>query len=62
MREREREDGGEGEVLLTIKKWLKVGKHNALSGNTASGRTDPAQHMTAMTERGVKMVSECESE
>jgi hypothetical protein len=27
---------------LTIKKWLKVGKHNALSGNTASGRRDPA--------------------
>jgi hypothetical protein len=22
---------------LTIKKWLKVGKHDALSGNTASG-------------------------
>ncbi len=23
---------GEIEVLLTIKKWLKVGKHNTLSG------------------------------
>jgi len=30
-RERERS-------LLTIKKWLKVGKHNALLGHTASGR------------------------
>jgi hypothetical protein len=25
--------------LLTIKKWLKVGKRNALSGDTASGRS-----------------------
>ena len=25
--------------LLTIKKWLKVGQHNALSGHTASGRS-----------------------
>jgi hypothetical protein len=32
-RERERE------VLLTIKKRLKIGKHNALSGNNAPGRT-----------------------
>jgi hypothetical protein len=32
-------EGGGREVLLTIKKWLKVGKHNALSGNTAYGRT-----------------------
>jgi hypothetical protein len=46
----EREGGGErgreGEqeserekFLLIIKKWLKVGKHNALSDNTASGRS-----------------------
>jgi hypothetical protein len=34
-RERERERG----VFFTIKKGLKVGKHNALPGNTASGRT-----------------------
>jgi hypothetical protein len=33
-RERERERS-----LLTIKKLLKVGKHNALSGHTASGRS-----------------------
>jgi hypothetical protein len=32
---RERERG----VFLTIKKGLKVGKHNALPGNPASGRT-----------------------
>jgi hypothetical protein len=29
----------EREVLLTITKRLKVGKNNALSGNTASGRS-----------------------
>jgi hypothetical protein len=29
----------EREVLLTIKKGLKIGEHNALSGNTAPGRT-----------------------
>jgi hypothetical protein len=29
-------------VLLRIKKLQKVGKHNALSGNTASGRTGSA--------------------
>jgi hypothetical protein len=35
-RERERErERREKEVLLTIKKGLKVCKHNALSGNTA---------------------------
>ena len=40
---REREGGGGGgEALLTIKKRVKVGKHNALSGNTASARTGPA--------------------
>ena len=37
-----RESEREREVLLTIKKSLKVGKHTALSGNTASGRTSPA--------------------
>ncbi len=36
---RERERGKGVEDLLTIKKRLKVGKHNALSGNTAYGRT-----------------------
>jgi hypothetical protein len=30
-------EGGR-EFFLTIKKWLKVGKHNALSGNAASAR------------------------
>ena len=43
-REREDQSGerarrGEREVLLTIKKLLKVVKHNVLSGNTAPGRT-----------------------
>ena len=37
-RERERERESEREVFFTIKKRLKVGKYNALSGNTASGR------------------------
>jgi len=36
-REREREREREKEVLLM----LKIGKHNALSGDTASGRTGP---------------------
>jgi hypothetical protein len=31
--------GGGERSLLTVKKCLKVGKHNALSRNTASGRT-----------------------
>ena len=35
----ERGREGEREILLTIKKTLKVGKHNALSGGTAPGRT-----------------------
>jgi hypothetical protein len=35
-RERAREDRERERSLLTVK---KVGKHNALSGNTASGRT-----------------------
>jgi len=30
--------GGGREVLLTITKWLNVGKHNALSGDVAPGR------------------------
>jgi hypothetical protein len=38
-KERERESEREREVLLTIKKCLTVGKYNALSGNTDSGRT-----------------------
>ena len=33
--------------ILTITKWLKVGKHNALSGDTAPGRTGSA--LTAST-------------
>jgi len=37
--EREREREREREVLLTIKKGLTVGKHNALSGDTAPGCT-----------------------
>jgi hypothetical protein len=37
-RERERERERE-RSLLTIKKRLKVGKHNALSGHTASVRS-----------------------
>ena len=36
--EREREREREREVLLTIKKCLKAGKHNALSGNTGRER------------------------
>jgi hypothetical protein len=35
----EREREREREVLLTITKWLKVGKHNALMGDTAPVRT-----------------------
>jgi len=35
--ERERERGRGIEVLLTIKKGLKVGKHNALSGEREVG-------------------------
>jgi hypothetical protein len=41
--EKEREESErerEREVVLTIKKWLKVGKHNALSGDIAPGRTE----------------------
>jgi hypothetical protein len=39
-RERERREERERErSLLTIKKLLKVGKHNAQSGHTASGRS-----------------------
>jgi hypothetical protein len=44
-RKRESARAREREVLLTIKKCLKVGKQrpvSGLSGNTASGRTDPA--------------------
>jgi len=37
-RDGEREREREREVSLTIKKRLKVGKYNALSGNTASER------------------------
>jgi len=40
VKERERER--EREVLWTIIKRLKVRKYNALSGNTASGRSGPA--------------------
>jgi hypothetical protein len=43
QREREREK--EREVLLTIKKWLKVGRHNALWVTPPLGAR--AQHMTA---------------
>jgi hypothetical protein len=28
-------------VYLTINKWLQVGKHNALSGNTTTGHSRP---------------------
>jgi hypothetical protein len=55
-RERERENQRasereiEREVLLTIKKWLKVGKHNALSVTPPLGAR--AQHMTASSSRG----------
>jgi hypothetical protein len=38
-RKRKREKERERQVFLTIKKRLKVGKYNALSGNTASART-----------------------
>jgi hypothetical protein len=38
----ESEGGRERGVFLTIKNGLKVGKYNALSGDTASGRTSPA--------------------
>ena len=38
-RERERGERERERRLLTIKKLLKVGKHNALSGHTASGRS-----------------------
>ena len=38
MHKREKERASErGRILLTIKKCLKVGKYNALSGNTTSG-------------------------
>jgi len=44
--EKEKEEDGEKEegervieVLLTVKKCLKVGKYHSLSGKTASGRT-----------------------
>jgi hypothetical protein len=52
-REREREKG-----FFTIKKRLKVGKHNALSGITASGRTGPAYDGGSERARGLK----CERE
>jgi hypothetical protein len=38
VRERERERERE-KFFLTINKGLKVGRHNALLGDTASGRT-----------------------
>jgi hypothetical protein len=38
-REREREKRERERVLLTLMKWLKVRKHNALKCDTASGRT-----------------------
>jgi hypothetical protein len=38
-KEKEREREREREVLLTITKLMKVGKHNALSGDIAPGRT-----------------------
>jgi len=66
---------GEGEregerSLLTIKKWLKVGKYNALWGNTSltnTSLTPPlrawAQHMTAsggiMTASTIPPLSVC---
>ena len=41
-RERERERESEREILWTIKKRRKASKYNALSGNTASGRSGPS--------------------
>jgi hypothetical protein len=45
--ERERERERKRKVLLTITKRLKVGKYNALSGDTAPGPRAPA--LTAST-------------
>jgi hypothetical protein len=41
-KEREREREREREVLLTIKKGLKIGRYNALSRHTASERSRPS--------------------
>jgi transcription elongation factor Elf1 len=37
---------------LTINKWLKVGKYNALSGNTASGRSEQEEQEEQEQEQG----------
>ena len=63
-REREEEEEAE-EDFLTIKKSLKVGVYNALSGNTASGRTGSSmwrrvlypKHSVGEEESGCKWAS-----